>query len=125
MAFIVYSCKGTLDKELNQQLKKHYSELLPQYSHIVIIPRTGCHSCVDEADLFFHENKSNEKYLFIFTKLISEKQLRIELGSENLSLENVKVDKFDLFCFPEFIETEYPLLLEKTGDGNYKYKILQ
>lgn len=43
----------SLEKGLNQQLQKHYSALLPQYSHIVIIPRSGCHSCVDKADLFF------------------------------------------------------------------------
>lgn len=45
----------SLEKGLNQQLQKHYSALLPQYSHIVIIPRSGCHSCVDKADLFFKE----------------------------------------------------------------------
>ena len=58
-------------------------------------------------------------------KLVSEKQLRIELGSESLSLENVKIDKLNHFCFPEFIESEYPLLLEKQSDGNYKYEVLQ
>ena len=122
------SCRSgvnSLDKELNQQLQEYYSALLSQYSHIVIIPRTGCHSCVNEADLFFQKNKTNKSYLFIFTKLVSEKQLRIELGSESLSRENVKIDKLNHFCFPEFIESEYPLLLEKQSDGNYKYEVLQ
>lgn len=124
----VYSCTNKvydLNNLLNEQLKENYSALLSQYSHIVIIPRMGCHSCIGEADSFFEENKDNKDYLFIFTKLVSEKQLRIELGAEELLRANVKIDKLNLFHFPKFVESEYPLLLKKESDNNYKYELLQ
>lgn len=128
LLMLIYSCTNNvhnLKGLLNKQLHEHYSVLLSQYSHIVIIPRTGCHSCIGEADLFFEEHRANKDYLFIFTKLISEKQLRIELGADALSLKNVKIDKLNLFYFAEFIESEYPLLLKRESEGNYEYEILQ
>lgn len=108
---------------LNQQLGENYSSFIQKYTYVVIIPRTGCHSCVEHADTFFDNNKMKKDYLFIFTKLVSEKQLRIELGSVNLSLSNVIVDKKNLFYSMKFEDSEYPLLLKKEGN-HFVFKFL-
>lgn len=105
-------------------MQENYASMCSEYSYIVIIPRSGCHSCVESADVFFEEHKSEKEYLFIFTKLVSEKQLRIELGAENLHLPNVKIDKENLFSSLDFADSEYPLILEKKADGIFHYSFL-
>lgn len=42
---------------LNKQLNDYYKEEFNQYNNIVIIPRSGCHTCKDYADFYFNENK--------------------------------------------------------------------
>lgn len=101
-----------------------YKELFEKYDYIVLIPRSGCHACIEQADYFFEEYKDNEKYLFVFTKLVSEKQLRIELGSTNLLLKNVIVDTENNFYSPRFVELDYPLLLQKGSDEKLNYSYL-
>lgn len=109
---------------LNEQIQKNYASLCSDYTYIVIIPRTGCHACVEAADSFFEENKYKKDYLFVFTKLVSEKRLRIELGVESLKLLNVKIDKKNIFFSSEFVDSEYPLILEKDGNGIFHYSFL-
>ena len=128
--FIVYcltiiffcSCSTSLKDihgYMNLQLNNYCDQSLNEYENIVIIPRRGCHACVEQADRFFQENKSNKKYMFIFTRLMSEKRLRIELGNANLSLPNVVVDKENNFYNSKFKESDYPLLLTKGENGYF------
>lgn len=127
IAIILCSCVSKVSKYedfLNEQLNENYSSLISKYSQIVIIPRSGCHSCVEKADAFFEENKSNENMLFIFTRLVSKKQLRIEFGATNLSLPNVIVDENNIFYSLDFEDSEYPLLLKKSGSDLYQYEHL-
>ena len=57
--------------------------------------------------------------MFIFTRLMSEKRLRIELGNTNLSLLNVVIDKENNFYNSKFEESDYPLLLTKKENGSF------
>ena len=109
---------------VNAQLQEHYSQQSNEYRYIVIIPRTGCHSCVEKADQFFQEYKSSKDYLFIFTRLLSVKRLKIEVGSDNLGQGNVIIDKDDVFSTLQFPDSDYPILLEKNDDGRFSCRYL-
>lgn len=124
----MYSCStqsDNLQTYLNGQIDKYYaSSALSNYSYIVIIPRKGCHACTMEADAFFLKNKDNDRYLFIFTNLVSEKLLKIEIGYENVNKKNVLIDKIGRFHSSQYIDSEYPLLLTKKKDGQYQCSYL-
>lgn len=126
---LLISCKkgkpSNYQDYLNEQMYEHYAEFAEKYNKVVIIPRTGCHTCKDYADLYFKENKNNEDHFFIFTKLISKKQLTIELGKETLEQENVKIDNDNLFYSIEYLDSEYPLLLTKKANGVFEYSLLE
>jgi hypothetical protein len=103
---------------MNLQLNNYCDQSLNEYENIVIIPRRGCHACVEQADRFFQENKSNKKYMFIFTRLMSEKRLRIELGNANLSLPNVVVDKENNFYIVYYSQHDYMERFRKEKNAN-------
>lgn len=100
------------------------TSFIENYKYIVLIPRSGCHACIEQADSFFKRNKDDKEYLFIFTKLISEKRLRIELGSTDLSLPNVVVDKTNKYYSSEYPELNYPLIIESNIDRKLSYSYL-
>jgi hypothetical protein len=106
---------------LNKKLKTHYSNYTSKYEYIAIMPRKGCSSCIRESEYFFNENKSDKKYLFIFTQVDSKKELGISIGKENLGLENVLIDKKNVFYLFEQEDSHYPLLLKKKTTGKYSY----
>lgn len=93
------------------------ASLIKSYKYIVLILRSGCYACIEQADSFFKKNKDDKEYLFIFTKLISEKRLRIELGSADISLPNVIVDKNNNYYSSKYPELDYPIILESNSDG--------
>jgi hypothetical protein len=120
--FSLQSCntKQNYGLYLNQQLKLHYSSYTSNYDTIIIIPREGCNACINEANSFFEENKYNNSYLFIFTKLSNQKELIILFGEEIMKADNVLIDKKDLFYLFDEPDSHYPLILTKEVD-NYSY----
>lgn len=76
----------------------------------MLIPNSGCTGCISEAEYFFKEYKDNDKILFIFTHVISKKDLRIRMGKENLQRKNVLIDNDNQFYFEEFQESIYPIV---------------
>jgi hypothetical protein len=99
--FFLLSCntKQNYGQYLNQQLKLHYSTYISNYDTIIIIPREGCSACIIEANSFFDNNKNNSSYLFIFTKLSTQKELTILFGEEIMQSDNVLIDKKIFFIF--------------------------
>ena len=124
--FLLLSCnaKQTYDQYLNQQLKLNYPSYTSSYDTIIIIPREGCNACIMEANSFFDINKNNDSYLFIFTKLSSQKELTILFGEEIMQSDNVLMDKKNLFYIFDEPDSHYPLLLTKKEDNNYSYNRL-
>lgn len=123
---IVISCSDadSFNSYLNVQLKNHYLKELDTHEFIVIIPRQGCRSCIESAENFFKATKDDERFLFIFTRVVSAKQLKLEIGEENTNLKNVRVDMESLFYSPKYMDSGYPLLLHKEKNGEYSYKKL-
>ena len=109
---------------INEQLGKYYPNEMVKYEYIAIIPRQGCHACIQAAEAFFSTTKESMNYFFIFTKLDSEKKLGLEIGKENLTRENVGIDKDDVFYNNKYYDSNYPLLLHKEADGTFSYKKL-
>lgn len=125
IGLFLISCNKSPDYEtfINKQLTAH-CDSLSQYTKVVIVPRQGCHSCVENADAYFFEYKDNKDCLFIFTHLVSEKLLRIELGYENLVLSNVKIDKSNDFYSLDYADSQYPIVLNKNSEGHFTYSFL-
>lgn len=125
LIFCLFSCdqKESYNQYLNEQLEANFSSCeLSEYKHIVVIPRRGCHTCIATVEHLFSEFKMNQDYLFVFTRVISKKKLKLEIGEENLKLKNVKIDMKDIFYNLDFHDSVYPLLLNKQKNGKFKYQ---
>ena len=66
---------------------------LDEKSMLVIIPRSGCSTCIGLADYAFEETQQREKIQVIYTKIGSLKTMRIKLGAETLNYTNVHIDQ--------------------------------
>jgi hypothetical protein len=84
-ALFLFTFCSCIDKKenyvdfLNQKLETHYSHYMGKYEYIAIMPRSGCNSCIRESESFFKEKKSDGRYLFIFTQIVSQKELAIQI----------------------------------------------
>lgn len=119
---IMSSCLGRPDdvqEFLNRQLEKHFVSVPLDYSYVVVIPRKGCNACAKKADELFEKHKKDSTCLFIFTNLISEKLLKIEIGYDNANLYNVLIDRDNYYYSSDYVDCGYPLLLKKKEDGRF------
>lgn len=111
---ILLSLFGCRLVNFEQAVKKSFENYLDSatysYQYIMLIPNSGCTGCISEAEYFFKEYKDNDKILFIFTHVISKKDLRIRMGKENLQRKNVLIDNDNQFYFEEFQESIYPIV---------------
>ena len=93
---ILLSLFGCRLVNFEQAVKKSFENYLDSatysYQYIMLIPNSGCTGCISEAEYFFKEYKYNDKIIFIFTHVISKKDLRIRMGKENLQRKNVLID---------------------------------
>ena len=112
---VLVSCSDTerYTQYINEQLESHYPSEAEKYEFIVVIPRQGCHACIQAVESFFYTTKKEPNYLFIFTRIDSPKKLKLEIGADNLALDN-----------PEYYDSNYPLLLHKASDGTFTYQRL-
>lgn len=82
---------------------------MDQFDAIIIIPGSGCTGCISQAELYFSNNKDNERVLFIFTNYYSYKNMSLRLGgSDNLCRNNVYLDDDNTFYLQEYAEHIYP-----------------
>ena len=121
LLFCTCNRKQDYGQFLNQQLKRRYFSYTCNYDTIIIIPREGCNACISEANSFFRKNRNNNSYLFIFTKINSQKELRITFGNEILNAENVLIDKNNSFYIFDEANSNYPLILIKQVDNKFSF----
>lgn len=93
------------------------------YTHIVIIPNVGCGGCISEAEHFFQENKE-ENILFVFTKVRSLKELRLQHG-EKLERKNVLIDKHQRYASEKEEINIYPIIIDIREKGRGKWNFLE
>lgn len=93
------------------------------FTHIVIIPEVGCGGCISEAEHFLQENQE-EDILFIFTKVRSEKELRLRHGNI-LKRKNVIIDKEQEYSANEEEINIYPILIDIRNKDKYVWSFLE
>lgn len=123
---ILGSCNSPQDdytRNVLEMLQEKTSFQKKQYTHIVIIPGSGCPGCISEAESFFMDN-SNEKIFFIFTKIYSSKNLKLRLGIDKLNKENVYLDKENTISDYPLNENLYPIIIDISDSDKYYCKIL-
>ena len=79
-----------------------------------MIPATGCTGCITKAENYFKCNQHDTTKLFIFTNIISVKNLFLRLGGRTnvVNRKNVIIDYDNVFYFPEYEEHIYPVLID-------------
>lgn len=105
---------GCQSQSFEQAVKNSFDNYLDttvvDYKYVMLIPNSGCTGCISDAEYFFKEYKDNSEILFIFTHIISKKDLRIRVGKENLQRKNVLIDIENRFYFGQFQESIYPIV---------------
>lgn len=105
---------GCQSQSFEQAVKNSFDNYLDttvvDYKYVMLIPNSGCTGCISDAEYFFKEYKDTSEILFIFTHIISKKDLRIRVGKENLQRKNVLIDIENRFYFEQFQESIYPIV---------------
>lgn len=98
--------KDTLEIKINQFLisEKH------EYDYVVIIPNSGCTGCITNAENYFIKNVNNNRIKFIFTQILSNKELELRLKKENIKKPNVYIDNSDTFFLTGYQDNIYPYI---------------
>ena len=119
------SCDAKADKYADKVVsllhKKGFNT--KNFTHAVIIPEAGCGGCISEAEHFFQEYKE-ESMLFVFTKVYSEKELRLRLGNQ-LNRKNVVIDKEELFIAGKEEINIYPIIIDIRDEENLEWRFLE
>ena len=88
-----------------------------QFKFALIIPETGCHGCVSKAETFVIHNISNKQILFVFTRIVSPKELKAKLGLGLDTPDNIIFDKKSDYAIPlDFVKSDYPLIIFFNGN---------
>lgn len=105
---------GCQSQSFEQAVKNSFDNYLDttvvDYKYVMLIPNSGCTGCISDAEYFFKEYNDKSEILFIFTHIISKKDLRIRVEKENLQRKNVLIDIENRFYFEQFQESIYPIV---------------
>lgn len=111
LTLLFLSCKPhSFEQAIKRGIENYLDIAKVSYEYVMLIPNSGCTGCISDAEYFFREYSDENEILFIFTHTLSEKNLRIRLGRENIQRENVLIDKDDNFYFEEYQESIYPIV---------------
>lgn len=81
---------------------------LAQSRYCVIIPRSGCGGCIDNAVEYLSTKKDSLKGVYVvITGIVDRKLLKLELGQEFLRQKNVYLDTARLFQELDLL-SDYP-----------------
>lgn len=114
----LFSCKADLQKtQLVRRLKNDFGKN-SLFEAVLLIPEAGCPGCITIAEKFAKENIANEKILYLFTRINSEKTLRSKLATKEDLPRNIYFDRENKYSLnPEYPLSEYPLVLYFNFDG--------
>ena len=128
ITFLLCSCNSRQQYEnfINDNIDKYIgSEVSDKYDSIIVMPRVGCGSCINESERFLHNHINDNRTLFIFTRVGNLKRLKIEIGETYLCRDNVLIDTLNLFHKPSYSDSAYPLLLERMPNNKFSYSLLR
>lgn len=100
----------SFEQAVTENFNRYLDTATVSCKYIMLIPNSGCTGCISDAEYFFKEYSDNNDILYIFTHVMSQKDLRIRVGKENIQRKNVIVDKENRFFFDQFQEAIYPIV---------------
>lgn len=116
LLFLTFGCTSPDEKtqsilqEVLDQEKGQFNQPLDDKSFLMIIPRTGCSTCIGMADqLFKNEHYIPNQVQFVFTRVTSIKTLKIRLGANEVSANNSHIDIYQKFSGPQ-LDSIYPII---------------
>lgn len=121
----LWGCTTPYERALAKCIEDNLSSSgLKNYEMIIIMPSIGCGGCISAAEDYFKNNADDVNLLFIFTHIVSPKNLRIRLGGTRVLMKNnVILDNDDLYYLSDFEERIYPYSV-KLKDGHV-YRIMR
>lgn len=63
---------------------------------VVFIPNAGCPGCISQAEEFLISYKGSDLVQFVLCRVVSQKELKIKLGSDILNYSNITLDTVDV-----------------------------
>lgn len=120
---------GCVDsQDFNSQIRDALDEIgtfeYDAYNYIIIIPEAGCSGCISEAEDFYKSHKTDSTY-YVFTKLVSRKNLRLKLGIDVEHERNVFIDDDWLFLSPDDGINTYPIVVDIRDKSSLKWMFLE
>ena len=124
MSIILCNC-STQEKRYSENLvttfKNNDLNLTENYQ-LFVITNVGCGGCISEAEHFFRENKAQD-ILFVFTKISSEKSLRLRLGNM-INQKNVLIDSECIYASQKEEINVYPVIIDIRNENKYTWRFL-
>jgi hypothetical protein len=111
IGIVMISCDRT-EKRIQYSLHTIFDEdALSEAEYLFILPRLGCSGCINNATSFVVENLDEiPNSLVLITGVEDNKKLRIQVGEEFLSHEDVVIDKGNEFMKPP-LASSYPRII--------------
>ena len=113
----LWSCsspaKNTMQlfQQVLSEEQQKFGEAFKQKKVLMVIPRTGCSSCIGLADRFFKDQQYDpELFQFIFTRVSAVKTLKMRLGADLISSPNAYIDRDARFSVPN-LDSIYPMVI--------------
>ena len=97
--FFVVACKQSPEKTEKNSLTHAIEQIKVDSQHkwVVVLPGLGCNGCIQEAEAFMKVHITDQRILFVLTKVSSLKILQQKTGINFDEHTNIFVDRDDLF----------------------------
>jgi hypothetical protein len=100
VSFIVLSCNnenkpisGGIQKGNFKNFLKQHQQDFEKYKKIMIIPGSGCTSCITDAETYYTKNYLDNFTLYIFTAIGDVKILKMKFAEDQINRKNILIDK--------------------------------
>lgn len=120
LAFTLSNCNENLSisiliHKINQNFNQNN-----RFKAVLLIPEAGCPGCITEAEDFVRKNIMRDNILFIFTRIISQKELKAKLEIEALIPSNIYFDQKNEYAISsDYSEADYPCVIYFDKSNSY------
>ncbi|WP_431434481.1 hypothetical protein ACRASS_06655 [Bacteroides hominis] len=103
-------------------IETDFSSELSTYKYVVVSPRSGCTGCIQESEYLFENRVNKNDIFFIFTEIVSTKEMKLRLGKKNVNRQNVYLDTDNKYCLSNYKESAYPIAF-KVENGKISVEV--
>lgn len=109
IVLLCLSCNSNI-RSFDDLLKKDFTQnQLKKTDYIIVIPNEGCSGCITHAEEFYSSNKDRDNIIFIFTNIISMKNLKYKMDI-NAHTTLLDTENRYLLAYPKDMQI-YPCIL--------------